>query len=160
MNKAEKKIGKGLRWWFWPLIILAVPPLVALALIVLIGLLLALIFLHFYAWVWWLPRGKTMLFIYSNSPNWQQDIEENVLPSIHDCAIIMNWSERKQWNTMSPAVWAFKIIGGERDFNPMAIIFRPMRIVRTVRFFQAYRAAKHGDVHELHALKKELIWRW
>jgi hypothetical protein len=118
----------------------------------------ALIALHLLAWAIWLPQGRVGVFVYSNSPNWQRDVEETILSGVSDRLIVLNWSERKRWrNTL--AVWCFRFLnfGRQTNYNPMAIIFRPGRPVRTVRFFDAYRDAKHGNEKQLAAKKKQLF---
>jgi hypothetical protein len=35
--------------------------------------------------------------------------------------------------------------GGSRDFNPLAVVVRPLRWGRAFRFWRAFRDAKHGD---------------
>jgi hypothetical protein len=39
----------------------------------------------------------------------------------------------------------------------MGIVFRPLRFVKTYRFFKAFREFKHGDSEEVEALKKGLF---
>jgi hypothetical protein len=46
----------------------------------------------------WYPQKKYLLFVYSNSPNWKEYIETNILPVIADYAIVINWSERSHWD--------------------------------------------------------------
>ena len=79
-------------------------------------LLLALPFLLVYGIIWWFwgyvlahwcwrahgRHGRDVLFVYSNSPNWEAYIEENILPRIRDRAVILNWSERKLWPQRCP----------------------------------------------------------
>ncbi|UCD76091.1 MAG: hypothetical protein JSV91_04045 [Phycisphaerales bacterium] len=90
-------------------------------------------------------RGKFILFVYSNSPNWQQYIEENIFPQIGDVSVVLNWSERSKWKLNDP--WEAQILrhwGGDREFNPIAIIIPLRGRVRVVRFWQAFRDYKHG----------------
>jgi len=41
-------------------------------------------------------KGRFILFVYSNSPNWKDYIESNVLPRVENYSIALNWSERKK----------------------------------------------------------------
>ncbi len=108
-------------------------------------------------WVLWLPRGRNVLFVYSDSPNWHEYLAENVLPKIEQRCVVLNWSERSQWGC-SPAlaVRVFRFFGGDREFNPMAVVFRPLRTPKTVRFFQAFRDYKHGKPERLQKAEAEL----
>ena len=108
-------------------------------------------------WVLWLPRGKNTLFVYSDSPNWHDYIAENILSKIERRCVVLNWSERSRWqNSASLAAGVFMFFGGDREFNPMAVVFRPLRAPRTVRFFQAFRDHKHGKPEGLHKAEAEL----
>lgn len=105
----------------------------------------------------WLTWGKgTVFFVYSNSPIWKDYIEREILPYIWHRAIILNWSERKNWKNSLP-VLAFRYFGGQRNFNPIAIVFRPFRLVKTYRFFEAFQKFKHGDAKKVEEIKKELF---
>ena len=55
--------------------------------------------------VWWLPRGRRVIFVYSNSPVWREYVEERILPRLPANAAILNWSERSRWPFWSVAVW-------------------------------------------------------
>lgn len=98
------------------------------------------------------------VFVYSNSPNWQHDVEQSILPIVRGRLMLLNWSERKRWRN-SLAVWCFRLtnFGRRSNFNPMAIVFPRWRPLRTVRFFDAYREAKHGHDAQLEIKKKELF---
>jgi hypothetical protein len=52
---------------------------------------------------------------------------------------------------------AFHYFGGDRNFNPIGIVFRPLRFVRTYRFFEAFRDFKHGDASKVEEIKKQLF---
>ncbi len=137
---------------------LAFPVLVAVAVLMLVVWLPALILVHLLVWLLWIPKGRVGIMVYSNSPNWQQDVEETILPVVRGRLVVLNWSERKRWRN-NLAVWCFRFVnfGRRRNWNPMAVVFRPLRPLRTVRLFQAYRDAKHGELRELESKKKELF---
>ena len=115
--------------------------------------------------------GKRGILVYSSSPNWQTYVEEHWLPPLRDEVVILNWSERATWEQRHPFERSIvRRYGGEREFNPLAIIFKPRRRLATlrawldgirrldplgmfapnsrdtevVRFFQAFREYKHG----------------
>jgi hypothetical protein len=149
---------RGRRVLIVSVVILSLPVLVVAALLMLVVWLPALVVLHILVWLVWLPRGTRGVMVYSNSPNWQQDVEETILPAVAGKLAVLNWSERKRWgNSLAAWVFRFANFGGRRNFNPMAIVFRPPRPMKTVRFFYAYRDAKHGNLTDLEAKKKELF---
>ena len=55
----------------------------------------------------------------------------------------MNWSQRKRWR-FSIARLAFHHFGGNREFNPIAVVFRPFRRTRTFRFWLPFKELKVG----------------
>ena len=123
---------------------------------ILVAYLLLTVLLHALAWLVWNPRGIELLYVYSNSPHWQEYIEQNILPRLPSRAIVLNWSERKEWK-FDLATFAFRHFGGYRDFNPMALIFRPFRCVKTFRFFKPFRDFKHGKPDALHKMESEFF---
>jgi hypothetical protein len=132
------------------LVILLSPILIiAVLLYVLWGIVLSLAI-----WLTW--RKKIALFVYSDRPIWKEYIEREILPYIQDRAVILNWSERRSWKP-SLAVSAFRYFSGYRNFNPLGIVFRPFRLVRTYRFFEAFREFKWGDPRNVEKVKSELF---
>ncbi len=107
-------------------------------------------------WSWWCLRGRDILFVYSDSPVWQDYIEQRILPRLGERAIVLNWSERKRW---SPSLkrMAFYHFGGDREFNPLAVVFRPFRRTRTFRFWRPFRDFKHGRPEALREMEDELF---
>jgi len=49
------------------------------------------------------PRGKDLVLVYSNSPNWQHYVEQTWLPKWERRAVVLNWSIRpaasQAWHT-------------------------------------------------------------
>jgi hypothetical protein len=128
--------------------------------------------------------GKRGILVYSNSPNWGQYIEQNWLPRIGSRFVLLNWSERARWAVERPfEARVFRTFGGDRNFNPLAIIFLervPGATVRAwlssirkrdllgvlapdrhntavIRFFQAFRDFKHGKDQLLRTKEAELF---
>lgn len=98
-------------------------------------------------WFWraHASRGRPILFVYSESPNWRAYIEENMLPRIRDRAVVLNWSERRLWAEAFP--WEarfFRRFAGNREFNPLALVFCARGRIKAVRFHQAFLDLKHG----------------
>jgi hypothetical protein len=150
------------------LIILAIPVMV-LAIPFIVVFLAILPFYVAVTWVWgrwlrhkyrlkWGQKGRHILFVYSNSPNWKEYIEENWLPRLRPHAVVLNWSERSQWKQSSPfeskVFWHF---AGREEFNPIAIYLPPRGRVRVVRFWQPFKDFKHGKDRLLGAAERELF---
>ena len=111
-------------------------------------------------WFWraHASRGRRVLFVYSESPNWQAYIEQTILPRLGDRAVVLNWSERQLWRSTSP--WEarfFHRFSGDRDFNPAAVIFCSRGRIRTVRFYRAFLDFKHGNDAPLRDAERELF---
>ena len=98
-----------------------------------------------------------VLFVYSNSPNWQDYVEDNLLPKIPRDSMVLNWSERKNWKKYSLSVLAFKYFGGDREFNPIAIVFPRWDWPQTYSFWSAFKEKKHGNPEPLVALEREFF---
>jgi len=136
--------------------------LTVLFLAILLPFVLGYIFLYliwgcllcFAIWLTW--NGKSILFVYSNSPIWKDYIEAEIIPRIQPRAVILNWSERNTWRAPL-SVLAFRYFGKDRDFNPLAVVFRPFHIPKTYRFLQAFKKFKHGDTKHVELLKEELF---
>jgi hypothetical protein len=111
-------------------------------------------------WFWRVHavHGRPILFVYSESPNWQTYIEENILPRIRDYAVVLNWSERRLWSSTSP--WEarfFRRFSGDREFNPLALVFCSRGRIRSVRFHRAFLDLKHGKESALRETEAELF---
>ena len=149
MISPEKKTGKSKFLVFLFLIIFLPIVLLYLLLYLLWGILL-------YLAIWLTWRGRSVLFVYSNSPVWKDYIENEILPRIQNQSIILNWSERKTWKT-SLSVLAFQYFGKDRNFNPIAIVFRPFHLVKTYRFYEAFKDFKHGRPRKVEEIKRALF---
>jgi hypothetical protein len=106
--------------------------------------LAAAVVLTVIVWIWWSPRGQDALVVYSNSPIWQAWFEQRALPTLGCRAVVLNWSERRTWK-LSLAVCLFRVLGGQQNFNPMIMAFRPLRWPHFFRFYQPFRKYKHGQ---------------
>ena len=120
----------------------------------------------------WYPQGKYMLFVYSNSPNWKEYIEANILPRISSYAVVINWSERSKWEWEKKPL-EFKVFQhwtgvrryffkgkkkwDGREFNPIAIIFVPWWRRKVLRFWQAFKDFKHGKKKSLTNLEAQFF---
>jgi hypothetical protein len=116
------------------------------------------IFLNIIMWTLWYPKGKHIIFVYSDSPIWKEYISLNIIPKIEKHAIILNWSERKTWRWYkSLAVTIFRTFSGDREFNPIAIVFRPFHFAKVLRFWKPFKNYKHGKPNELIKMQNKLF---
>ena len=104
----------------------------------------------------WCTRGRTVLFVYSDSTISREYVEREILPEIRSRAVVLNWSGRKQWR-MSLAVIVFRRLTDGRAFVPIAIVFRPFRIAKIFRFFKPFQDYKRGDRSKVDRMKAELF---
>jgi hypothetical protein len=127
-------------------------PLVALALLLFI---FHRAVLYVLVWLLWLPKGKDTLFVYSNSPIWQEYMTQQVLPLVENRAIVLNWSDRSKWKWRLTQ-HVFYSFGGHREFNPMVVRFQPFRRAKLFRFWSAFKDWKHGHAEPVEQLTKNL----
>jgi hypothetical protein len=139
-------------WWGWPLLAVLLPFVVVAGVLRLV----TAVFLLLVVWLTWCPRGRYVLVVYSNSPIWREYFEQNVIPTVGSRCVVLNWSDRKQWR-YSVQVALFKLFAGTRNFNPLAIVFQPLRWPRRFRFYPAFQAFKHGRPEEVERMRLELF---
>ena len=90
-------------------------------------------------------KGKMILFVYSDSSNWKDYIEANILPRIEAHSIILNWSKRREWGArMQLEMKLFNQWAGPGEFIPVAILFSFTGKARTFRLWQLSQNPKHG----------------
>ncbi len=107
-------------------------------------------------WMVWVPQGKDVLVVLSESPIWHDYMSSEIMPLVRERAVVINWSDRKKWPRWSFAPHVFRAFGGERNFNPLVIVFRPFRPAMVLRFWQAFQEWKHGHREPVERLKKQL----
>ncbi len=96
-------------------------------------------------WLRYGRKGKSILFVYSDSSNWKDYIETRILPPIEAQSVILNWSKRREWESRMPfeakvfAQWA-----GSNEFTPTAILFSSLGKVRVIRLCSPFQPAQHG----------------
>lgn len=143
------------------LLILMIPVLlvtIVLMVVVVGGIYLVLVvLLHIAVLVLWLPRGRRVLFVYSNSPVWQAYIEAEILPRLPRQAAVLNWSQRRNWPRLSLPVWLFNMFAGSREFNPIAMVFRPFAPPKRFRFWRAFGDYKHGKPERLRQVEGDFF---
>jgi len=130
--------------------------LLPLLIVVSVALLAWSTFIHAAIWLLWCSRGQNVLFVSSDSPLWRDHVREHILPRLARQAVILNWSERRRWRP-SLARAAFFHFGGDREYNPIGIVFKPFRRTRVFRFWRAFQDAKRGHLEGLQKLESEFF---
>ena len=123
-------------------VLVLLPVVLPLALIALSMGLAHRAVLYALVWLLWLPRGKDVLLVHSDSPIWHEYITTQVLPLVQPRAFVLNWSERKRWPRLSLPVVVFRSFAGRREFNPLVVVFRPFARARYFRFWQPFQDLK------------------
>ena len=108
-------------------------------------------------WICWCTRGVNVLLVYSDSPNWHEYIETNIIPRLPSSTVTLNWSDRRNWKRLSLPVMAVQFFGGSREFNPVVVVFRPFHWAKTYRFWKPFKDYKHGKTEPLHTLETQLL---
>jgi len=161
MGKGESSVSDSQRAKRWvsarPALWLVVFVLSPLLLLIVLAYGISVVLLHLALWLTWGPLGRRVLFVYSNSPVWQDYVEQNLLPRLPENAIVLNWSERRNWNRWTLSYLAFCFFGGSREFNPLAIVIQPLRRTRCFRFWRAFRDFKHGNLNALAKVESEFF---
>jgi len=137
--------------------ILLLPLVMLLALAVLTLYFLHRVALYILIWLLWLPRGKNVLVVYSDSWIWHDYMLAEVVPLVRERAVVLNWSERKKWPTWSLAAHVFRAFGGDREFNPLVVVFRPLHRARVFRFWSAFMDWKRGYTEPIERLRQQLL---
>jgi len=138
------------------LVVVLLPIVLPLTLFAFANHLLYRASLYLLVWALWLPRGKDILFVYSDSPIWHEYMATQVLPLVQERSVVLNWSERKKWSRWSLGVAVFHRFGGAGDFNPLVVLFQPLRVARIFRFWSAFNDWKRGYKEPAERLRQEL----
>ena len=139
------------------LIVVLLPIFIPFAAAVLVLYWLHKMALYGLIWLLWVPRGKDVLLVYSDSPIWHDYMTTQVIPLVQNRAVILNWSERHKWSKWSFSVHVFRSFGGTNEFNPMVAVFQPFCRARLFRFWSAFKELKRGDKEPVTRLRLELL---
>ena len=139
------------------LIAFLLPFILPLAILGLVLQVLNKAVVYLLVWVSWLPRGKDVLYVSSDSPIWKEYMEAEIFPLVAERAVVLSWSARSKWPKWSFAVRVFHTFGGRRNFNPMVVLFRPFRRTRIFRFLPAFQGRKHGNNASIEQLRRDLM---
>jgi hypothetical protein len=153
-QSAEAKRQRGRSNWLGLLLLALLSPLL-LPLLLLAGLarLIGALALHLLTLIIWIPVGRRVLFVYSDSPVWKVHIETEVLPRLPSTATVLNWSERSRWSRWSLSVRLVRFYAGTTEYNPLGIVVRPFLGPKLFRFWRAFRDSKHGKHEPLRSLE-------
>jgi hypothetical protein len=146
-----RRVGKAV------LIVGLLPIILPLALFAVASHLFYRALLYLLVWALWLPKGKDILLVYSDSPIWHDYMATQILPFVQERAIVLNWSERNRWSRWSLGVAVFHHFGGAGDFNPLIVLFQPLRSARLFRFWSAFKDWKRGYKEPVEKLRQELF---
>jgi hypothetical protein len=109
------------------------------------------------AWAVLCRRGTNTVFVTSDSPNWNDYLQNNIISRIRSRAVVLNWSEHTHWKRFSLPVRIFFHFAGSTQFNPIAIVFRPFHRTRVFRFWQPFKDHKHGKTEPLKRMEEEFF---
>ncbi len=137
-------------------IVVLLPLILPLVVLALLLFTLHRVVLYLLIWLLWLPKGKDTLFVYSDSPIWQEYMTRHVLPLVENRAVLLNWSQRRTWRKWRLTEQVFYSFGGGHDFNPMVIVFRPLRRAKLFRFWPAFKDWKQGRTESVGQLTNDL----
>ena len=141
-------------------VVLTSPIWLAALVILAIGQVIRGVALYAFVWLWWIGWARRrVLFVYSDSPNWKEYVEANILPKLPANTVVLNWSNRAQWPRFSAPVVLFRSFAGEREFNPIGLVFERLAVVERYRFWPAFRDAKHGDTERLRLVETKFLDR-
>jgi len=144
---------KKLLWILFLIVVIAPWVILCLTAYLVLGIIFTLAM-----WFVGTVSGRDTVFVYSESPNWEKHVKEHIIPKIAQRSFILNWSERRLWNQWtSLPILIFNFFGGSRCYNPIAIVFRPLRLHKTFRFFEAFRDYKHGNPQSLEDIESEFF---
>jgi len=138
--------------------ILTSPLWLPLLLVVVVGMLTRVAVLYAIVWLWWIGRARRrVLFVYSDSPHWKHHVETNILPKLPPHSVILNWSERARWRTLTLPVLLFHCFAGRKEFNPIGLVFGRFTTVERYRFWQPFQDAKHGQFATLQQVETAFL---
>ena len=119
---------------------------------------LAVLSAYLGVWLFWIgPARRRVLFVYSDSPHWKEHVEARILPRLPSKTVVLNWSRRAEWPRLSFEVLLFRMFAGDREFNPIGLVFERFNVVESYRFWQPFRDAKHGRTEGLAELEVRFL---
>jgi len=143
-----------LRWAIGMLLVAAIPLILILVPFVVLGGLVILLCLRLVIALFWVPRGIRYLVVYSDSTQWKDYFEAEVLPALGRTARSINLSTEGGLKTCWDFDWwVYRFTSGARNRFPTVYRFSRTGAWNTVRFYDAFIAAKHGKPAALESAK-------
>jgi hypothetical protein len=139
------------------LTLLFLPVLLPIILIWFVAFAISRVMLNLLIRLLWMPRGKRALVIYSDSTIWAEYFRSEIIPALCNKALVLNWSHRKRWSPLSLKVRVFRSFSGEREFNPMVMVFYPFRGVKRFGFYGPFQDWKKGNIEPVETMKGNLL---
>jgi len=147
-------------WWLIPLLIIGIPLLILLVVLqglrqLVVCLLVALL---------WKPQHINGLILSSSHPAWD---DWSKTRAQKNRLFLLNWNERKQWRLSLKTLVLYTFIrhnsslkkdqGNPRKyFYPVAVVFQPWLLPKTVRFAASWQKAFKGNTALLHEQERLL----
>ncbi|MGE0133249.1 MAG: hypothetical protein AB7U82_34665 [Blastocatellales bacterium] len=119
-----------------------------------LAVLLMRIYVRMRIYMKW-PPNKYILFVYTQSEHWSPYIEQKILPSISDHAVVINRTTQQQWKKEFALEKRAIELWADIEANPIALVFKPYKKVKAFRFYEAFRDFKHGKESKLNTLCQE-----
>ncbi|HEX8814359.1 MAG TPA: hypothetical protein VF753_02565 [Terriglobales bacterium] len=154
MSREKESLPRKIRTGI--LFAVLMPLIIPLGLLALVMFWLHRFTLYLLVWSLWLPKGKDILVVYSDSTIWREYMVDHVIPLVEERAIILNWSERKRWRKRSLSHKVFFSFGAGREYNPLVILFRPFSRAKIFRFYGPFQNWKRGYTEPVERLRQEL----
>lgn len=111
--------------------------------------------------IWWIPRGRRFLVVYSDSELWQSYFRDEVAPAFGASARVINHSRDGGTCRWWDLGWAaYRLCGGARNHLPIVVRFSAFGPWKSIRFYRAYKLAKGGEPADLERAKQALhAWK-
>ena|ERR1700687_3471970 len=155
---STKSDAKLLRTVLVVLVVMTAPLWLVLAAVAILARALRQLVLYAVVWSWWVGlASRRVLFVYSDSPNWKDYIEQVILPRLPENSVVLNWSQRRQWSRFGVSTWLFRAFAGTREFNPIGLVFERFGLVARYRFLSPFREMKHGRPETLQVLEERFF---
>ena len=101
-------------------------------------------------------RGKDLLIVYADNPQWNDHIANEWLPRWGMRAVVLKLPVQETSAGQSAPLALFRSVTGKREHNPIAIVVPPVGRIRVIRFRQAFREKADGSDLALRAAETQL----
>ena len=107
----------------------------------------------------WFPKGKNVLFVYSNRKIWKDYFETNLIPKIQNKSIIINWSNRHQngWDKNSLEAKALNAFRPSYNFYPLVIVFDTQKAVKVFPLYDSFLKKIKSNSKEYQDIESQIL---